>query len=219
MNPFDELTEHFDHHDVAFMQDPVPGYTAMRARCPVAHSDRHGGFWIVADYDDLHNLYFDTDHFSSFIPTIPNSGHGERRFPLTMSDPPEHGLYRQIVQPWFTQSKMAEYEPEIRRRVTRLIDAFIERGEADLFWDFARKLPASVMAFDARTRAPLWRAPVLVRSDARSLLNEQLVLREHPHLHEAEEHHEHDRKDERELDRRGSSLGSEVSSHCPPPDR
>ncbi|TMK64718.1 MAG: cytochrome P450 [Actinobacteria bacterium] len=146
MNPFDELTEHFDHHDVAFMQDPVPGYTAMRARCPVAHSDCHGGFWIVADYDDLHNLYFDTDHFSSFIPTIPNSGHGERRFPLTMSDPPEHGLYRQIVQPWFTQSKMAEYEPEIRRRVTRLIDGFIERGEADLFWDFARKLPASVIA-------------------------------------------------------------------------
>ena len=63
-----------------------------------------------------------------------------------MSDPPEHGLYRQIVQPWFTQSKMAEYEPEIRRRVTRLIDGFIERGEADLFWDFARKLPASVIA-------------------------------------------------------------------------
>jgi len=63
-----------------------------------------------------------------------------------MSDPPEHGLYRQIVQPWFTQQKMAEYQPKILGRITGLIDAFVERGEADLFWDFARKLPASVIA-------------------------------------------------------------------------
>jgi len=146
MSDADELVEHFNHHDVAFMQDPLPGYAMLRERCPVPHSDQLEGFWAITTYDDLHALYFDTDHFSSFIPTIPNSGHGERRFPLTMSDPPEHGLYRQIVQPWFTQQKMAEYEPEIRGRVTALIDAFIERGEADLFWDFARKLPASVIA-------------------------------------------------------------------------
>ena len=142
----DRIVEHFDHHDGAFMQDPIDGYAVMRERCPVAHSDQHGGFWIIATYDDLHEVYFDTDHFSSFIPTIPNSGHGERKFPLTMSDPPEHSLYRQIVQPYFTQQKMAEYEPEIRRRVTTLIDEFIAAGSADLFWDFARKLPASVIA-------------------------------------------------------------------------
>jgi len=146
MSDVDRVTEHFDHHDVAFMQDPLDAYAVMRRQCPVAHSDQHDGFWIITAYDDLHEVYFDTDHFSSFIPTIPNSGHGERRFPLTMSDPPEHSLYRQIVQPYFTQQKMAEYEPEIRRRVNGLIDAFIERGEADLFWDFSRKLPASVIA-------------------------------------------------------------------------
>jgi len=50
------------------------------------------------------------------------------------------------VQPYFTQQKMAEYEPEIRRRVTALIDEFASTGDADLFWDFARKLPASVIA-------------------------------------------------------------------------
>lgn len=141
-----DITEHFDHHDIGFMQDPFDGYTQLREACPVAHSDRHGGFWIITSYDDLHDVYFDTDHFSSFIPTIPNSGHGDRRFPLTMSDPPEHSMYRQIVQPHFTQQKMAEYEPDVRRRVNALIDDFIERGECDLFWDFARRLPASVIA-------------------------------------------------------------------------
>jgi hypothetical protein len=146
MSDVERVTEHFDHHDVAFMQDPLDAYALMRRQCPVAHSDQHDGFWIITTYDDLHEVYFDTDHFSSFIPTIPNSGHGDRRFPLTMSDPPEHSLYRQIVQPYFTQQKMAEYEPEIRRRVNSLIDAFVDRGEADLFWDFARKLPASVIA-------------------------------------------------------------------------
>lgn len=146
MSDVERVVEHFDHHDPEFMQDPLDAYAVMRERCPVAHSDQLGGFWIIATYDDLHEVYFDTDHFSSFIPTIPNSGHGERRFPLTMSDPPEHSLYRQIVQPYFTQQKMAEYEPEIRRRVTTLIDEFIATGSADLFWDFARKLPASVIA-------------------------------------------------------------------------
>src|SRR5581483_1030633 len=146
MADVERIVEHFDHHDAAFMQDPLDSYAVLRERCPVARSDQHGGFWIITTYDDLHEVYFDTDHFSSFIPTIPNSGHGERRFPLTMSDPPEHSLYRQIVQPYFTQSKMAEYEPEIRKRVTALIASFIDRGSADLFWDFARKLPASVIA-------------------------------------------------------------------------
>lgn len=146
MSDVERVLEHFDHHDVEFMQDPLSSYSELREQCPVAHSDQHGGFWVITTYDDLHEVYFDTDHFSSFVVTIPNSGHGERRFPLTMSDPPEHSLYRQIVQPYFTQQKMAEYEPEIRRRVGALIDAFIATGEADLFWDFARKLPASVIA-------------------------------------------------------------------------
>lgn len=146
MADLEELTEHFNHHDPAFMQDPLPGYAYLREHCPVPHSDQIQGFWAITTYDDLHAAYFDTDHFSSFIPTIPNSGHGERRFPLTMSDPPEHSRYRQIVQPWFTQQKMAEYEPEIRGRVNALIDVFIERGKADLFWDFSRKLPAGVIA-------------------------------------------------------------------------
>ena len=146
MSDVERVLEHFDHHDVEFMQDPLSSYAGLREQCPVAHSDQHGGFWIITTYDDLHEVYFDTDHFSSFVVTIPNSGHGERRFPLTMSDPPEHSLYRQIVQPYFTQQKMAGYEPEIRRRVGALIDAFIATGEADLFWDFARKLPASVIA-------------------------------------------------------------------------
>jgi cytochrome P450 len=146
MSDVERVVEHFDHHDPDFMQDPLDAYAVMRERCPVAHSDQLGGFWIITTYDDLHEVYFDTDHFSSFIPTIPNSGHGERKFPLTMSDPPEHSLYRQIVQPYFTQQKMEEYEPEVRRRVSTLIDDFIAVGSADLFWDFARKLPASVIA-------------------------------------------------------------------------
>jgi cytochrome P450 len=146
MADLERVVDHFDHHDPEFMQDPLDAYAVMRERCPVARSDELGGFWIITTYDNLHQVYFDTDHFSSFIPTIPNSGHGERKFPLTMSDPPEHSMYRQIVQPYFTQQKMAEYEPEVRRRVNSLIDAFITDGRADLFWDFARKLPASVIA-------------------------------------------------------------------------
>ena len=40
-----ELEEHLDHTSTAHAQDALSCYRALRQRCPITHSDRHGGFW------------------------------------------------------------------------------------------------------------------------------------------------------------------------------
>ncbi len=141
-----DLERHFDHHDPEFSRDAQHGWKHLREHCPVSHSDAHGGFWVVTRYADLHQIYFDPETFSIANVTIPTSGHGERKFPLTGMDPPEHTKYRKLVQPWFGKDQVAELEPAMRARCRELIDGFIGKGQCDLFWDFARQLPSAIVA-------------------------------------------------------------------------
>ena len=56
---------HFDHHSPEFAADPWPMLADLRARCPVAHSDAYGGFWVVTGYDDIKRVALDDATFSS----------------------------------------------------------------------------------------------------------------------------------------------------------
>ena len=57
--------EPFDHFDPAFMIDPYPGYAVLRERCPVHHSDKHGGFYVLSTFHDVYEAAQDTALFSS----------------------------------------------------------------------------------------------------------------------------------------------------------
>ncbi len=114
----------------------------MRAQCPVAHSQLHGGYWIATRYDDVLHVAQDWRTFSSehgvsvpgtttmVVPAIPEH-----------VDPPKHGEYKRIISPFFTPQAVARHEPATRQIVSRLIDAFVERGECDIMPAFARPFP------------------------------------------------------------------------------
>ncbi len=55
----------FDHHSPEFASDHLGTYAKLRSRCPVAHTDRHGGYWVVAKYDDVATVARDDATFSS----------------------------------------------------------------------------------------------------------------------------------------------------------
>lgn len=40
----------FDHHSPEYPENPTIN-ADLRAHCPVAHSDAHGGFWVVTRYE------------------------------------------------------------------------------------------------------------------------------------------------------------------------
>ena len=133
--------------------DLFPTLARMRSSCPVAHSDRYGGFWVVTRYEDVFRVVEDWETFSSAHGlTVPVAPIAVRNLP-TESDPPLHRFYRKIINPYFSPAAVLPWEPRTRELVTRLIDAFIERGRCEFMGDFARIYPA-LSFFDYALNAP-----------------------------------------------------------------
>lgn len=143
----DELVEHFDHHDPRLAEDPHAVFTAMRERCPVQWSDKHGGFWVVSSYE---LVYYALQHYELFTtyPTVNiPPGLGQRRPLLPMEvDPPEQLRYRRLIAPVFAPQRITALEPRIREICDSLIGAIGDRGECEFMRDLAAPLPTMIFA-------------------------------------------------------------------------
>ena len=64
---------------------------------------------------------------------------------LLYMDPPQHTKYRLILQRAFTPHAVRQLEGAVRNRVTRTLDAFVERGSADLVPELAQRVPLGVV--------------------------------------------------------------------------
>ena len=66
--------------------------------------------------------------------------------PPISSDPPEHHWHRRLILPFFAPQAVAKFEDGTRELCNRLIDGFIDRGEADAAADYAQQIPVRVIA-------------------------------------------------------------------------
>ncbi|HZV50932.1 MAG TPA: cytochrome P450 [Candidatus Dormibacteraeota bacterium] len=137
----------FDPHDPAFAADPHPTFAELRRRCPVAWTDRWGGFWALTRYEDLVAVAGDHRTFSNAVQNVvPHVARpGPRLAPLNV-DPPEHTRRRRAINPTLKPRRVARLEPAVRRSVVELLLPLVERGEADLVRELAFPLPAYVLA-------------------------------------------------------------------------
>jgi cytochrome P450 len=154
----ERLVRHFDHHDPQLGDCYDAVYARMTAECPVAHSDKHGGFWTLSNYETVH---YALQHFELFA-TAPSvnvpAGLGQRRPLLPMEvDPPVQSRYRALLLPVFSPARMKSIEGRIRDVTDSLIDSFIDAGECDFVADFAEKLPTVI--FTEMMGLPLDQAP------------------------------------------------------------
>lgn len=149
---------------------PWPLYEVLREQAPVVHNAALNAY-IVTRYAHVIEILKDTATYSSAQASGPNSVTGlakrllddpatnpklraqaERRINLSESpvllftDPPLHKRQRQLVSAAFSPKRIKALEPEVRRLVTELIDAFIDAGEVDLIPAFAIPLPMTVIA-------------------------------------------------------------------------
>jgi len=135
----------FDHHDPRFIENPSPVYEELRARCPVSHSPRYGGFWLVTNYEDVRHAAKDWKTFTSSVPNvtaIPSSHpRAEPDIPIEV-DPPLHTRYRQLVAPVFSRAHVERMRPRVTAVATELLDRVIDDGDVDLVSAFA--VPMSV---------------------------------------------------------------------------
>jgi cytochrome P450 len=126
-------------------RDPHELYRAMRAQCPVAHSDRFGGFWAITKYRDVRRVLTESGTFITSVQNIvPKIAFTGRRPPLHL-DPPEHTAYRTILNPLVSAARVAAVEPIVREYAATCLRPMLERGHGDFGTEFAGNFP--VMSF------------------------------------------------------------------------
>jgi len=139
----DWLTEHFDYLAPEFGQDIHPPLARMRELCPVGHSDRYEGYWILTRYDEVLQAAQDWETWSSQVGggvSIKPAGMTVKAIPVHI-DPPLQRDYKRLINGWLAPGVVAAYEERTRELVTDLIDGFVEAGECDFQTAFAQPFP------------------------------------------------------------------------------
>jgi cholest-4-en-3-one 26-monooxygenase len=132
---------------------PHEWFAFLRQNAPVWwHEETDGpGFWCVTKYDDCVAVNRDYDVFSSarkatFIWDMPEEAIEQQRLMMLNMDPPLHTRYRRLVNKGFTPRTISALEEKIHATADDIIDAVIEKGEADFVTDIAAELPLVVIA-------------------------------------------------------------------------
>ena len=151
--PVTDWTKDFDVLDPAYIEDPFSIWDDLRKTCPIAHTDRRGGAWLLTTYADVTEVAHDIERFSSLEVGVIAGGDDEARdehlpygLPPISSDPPLHTWTRRLLLPWFSHSRVDGYETITRDLCRRLIDGFIDSGHADAAADYAQQIPVRIIA-------------------------------------------------------------------------
>jgi cytochrome P450 len=136
-------------------------FAELRARCPVAHSDAFGGFWMLTRHADIRRVLADPLEFTTRIRNVvPGASATGRRPPLHL-DPPEHTPYRRAIDRALGPARIAAIAPVIVDHARTLLAAFVAAGGGDLVEAVSSPLPALVfadwLALDADQSTLLWR--------------------------------------------------------------
>jgi cytochrome P450 len=145
----------FSLADPVVNADPFPIFRRLQDEDPVHWSDAVRG-WNITRYDDVRAIALDremsADRVRPFFEVLPNAEQrklADLRHYLTLwavfKDAPDHTRLRGLMNRAFTPRAVEALRPNIERIVDDLLDANVERGEADLIADFAYPLPASVI--------------------------------------------------------------------------
>jgi cytochrome P450 len=139
----ESLVVDFDYHsEPEFLADPYAGLDRVRSR-RVFFSPRYGGYWVLTRYEDIRAVFQDPQSFSSADVAIP-TGHFPRVLRPLALDPPEHGLYRQLLSGAFSPPNAARREDEVRAVCRGLVEGFAGSGACDLVNELAKPLPTTI---------------------------------------------------------------------------
>lgn len=122
----------------ALEADPYPIYQQLRAEEPISWVESVG-LWLVTRWDDVREVDLTPEVFTAETePSTLNRTFGKN---LLGSEGAYHTHLRTIIQPAFAPSNIRDYgDAVITPIANELIDAFVERGEADLMAAFATPL-------------------------------------------------------------------------------
>lgn len=144
--------------DAAFLKNPYPVYSDLRAQGPVHWSEEFcGGAWLLTDYTDVMHVLrdptFSTQRAGGWANTAGIDASArltefKRIFSraLLFVDGRQHARLRRAMMAGFRPALLESFRPRIERIVNELTDSLAHENEADFITRFARELPARVIA-------------------------------------------------------------------------
>ena len=132
-----ELASDFDPLAPGFVEDPHHALHELRQQCPVAYSDRWGGFYALTRRADVVAAAKQHRQFINSVLHIVPGGMAHNTRPLMHSDQPEHSHFKAAMLPVFNGPHGAEIAPSVRAYAEQLVAGLLARGEADLVRDYA----------------------------------------------------------------------------------
>jgi len=145
--PVRDWATDWDHMDPGWTNDPYPIWDDLRQRCPIAHTERFKGAWLPTRYEDMRQIAYDTDNFSSKRVVVrENPPNVSLPSPPITSDPPHHKPSRMLLLPAFHPKEIDKLIPRTREICNELIDAFQSRGQCCASADYAQHVPVRVIA-------------------------------------------------------------------------
>ncbi|MEU5667351.1 cytochrome P450 [Streptomyces longwoodensis] len=153
--PVAHAADGFDPFGDDYQQNPAAALAAVRAHEPVFHSPELD-YWVVTRYADIKEAFRNTRDYSASLaldPITPLAPQARERLDsygfapgpvLVNEDEPLHMRRRKQLAPPLAAAEVALLENRIRALVTRYIDAFADRGRADLVDDLLWEVPAIV---------------------------------------------------------------------------
>ena len=142
--------------DPAVHRCPFAAYDRLREEAPV-YRDPLTGNYVLTRYDDVRKALLNvkalrnrTGLNATRTDPAANALYAEKGWlpmdTLVSNDPPEHRIYRTLVDKVFTPVRVAALEPRIGEIIEELIDGFIDEDEIDFLDRFAINLPMYVIA-------------------------------------------------------------------------
>jgi cytochrome P450 len=150
--PTPDWATEFDHTSDAYAAVAPEVWDELRDRCPVAHSDAHGGVWLPVRHADVTAIANDTEHFSSegvIVNVFKPEGLAPMGYaPPITSDPPFHADARRLLLPAFSPKAIAALEDQARLTCRELLDELLADGatEVDAATAYAQHIPVRVIA-------------------------------------------------------------------------
>lgn len=144
--------------DKNFCGNPYPLYKALRAAGPLQWSDEFcGGAWLLPNYVDVLNTLrdprFSTQRASRWINSSGPGAQAElREFKrifarsLMFLNGEHHARLRKVMNAGFRAASLQAMTPRIQMLVNRLLEQAVAAQAMDFMRDFARPLPALVIA-------------------------------------------------------------------------
>lgn len=122
---------------------------AMRESLPVAYSELLQ--WSVFRHQDVVEILLDHETYSNATSRYLSVPHG--------MDPPEHTLFRAVVEQFFAPRRMGTFEPTCRTLAARLVDGVLRNSEAEVMGSlalpYAAEAQCSFLGWPATLAEPL----------------------------------------------------------------